>query len=258
MMNLAHGVGGLSIAAVCLAFGTAVSQDDDLPELQNRLENLREEFRVAERSRFKALNDAETPQATSAAAAVDPWAPLRERFDTLAFDASGTEVAAGAWATICVNELRYGTPAPAFEAFGILINDHPNSDELIPVVGVIWSAGRDNPHTAEGLRQLSEDSENRDVRGGALFGLAKLLESADATKDEAFEIYRKITADYADVASTRGSTLGEMSAGALFEAEHLQVGMAVPDIASVDETNAAFKLSDYKGKVVLVDFWGFW
>ena len=44
----------------------------------------------------------------------------------------------------------------------------------------------------------------------------------------------------------------------LFEIEHLQVGCTAPDIAGVDVEGAAFKLSDYRGKVVLLDFWGFW
>ena len=31
-----------------------------------------------------------------------------------------------------------------------------------------------------------------------------------------------------------------------------------PDIAGVDLDGVAFKLSDYKGEVVLLDFWGDW
>ena len=44
----------------------------------------------------------------------------------------------------------------------------------------------------------------------------------------------------------------------LFEIEHLQIGMVAPDFEAQDETGASFKLSDYKGKVVVLDFWGFW
>ena len=36
------------------------------------------------------------------------------------------------------------------------------------------------------------------------------------------------------------------------------IGKPVPEIAGDDLDGKAFKLSDYKGKVVLLDFWGFW
>jgi peroxiredoxin len=34
--------------------------------------------------------------------------------------------------------------------------------------------------------------------------------------------------------------------------------MLAPDFEAVDENGAAWKLSDYRGKVVVVDFWGNW
>ena len=44
----------------------------------------------------------------------------------------------------------------------------------------------------------------------------------------------------------------------LFELDNLQLHMLVPDFEAVDETGAKFKLSDYRGKVVVIDFWGMW
>jgi peroxiredoxin len=41
-------------------------------------------------------------------------------------------------------------------------------------------------------------------------------------------------------------------------AMRLQIGMVAPDIAGVDTDGTNFKLSDYRGKVVVLDFWGFW
>ena len=35
-------------------------------------------------------------------------------------------------------------------------------------------------------------------------------------------------------------------------------GQTAPEIEGTDADGKAFKLSDYKGKVVLVDFWGDW
>jgi peroxiredoxin len=39
---------------------------------------------------------------------------------------------------------------------------------------------------------------------------------------------------------------------------NLAVGKPAPQIEGVDLDSVAFKLSDYQGKVVLLDFWGNW
>ena len=44
----------------------------------------------------------------------------------------------------------------------------------------------------------------------------------------------------------------------LYEARHLEVGMTAPDIEGEDLSGEPFKLSDQRGKVVLLDFWGDW
>lgn len=44
----------------------------------------------------------------------------------------------------------------------------------------------------------------------------------------------------------------------VFEKTRLQIGMEVPDIVGEDVDGVAFKLSDYRGKIVVIDYWGFW
>jgi len=248
---------GVGIGLACAMAGPLSAQHEGPETLEKRLESLREEFQQAERNARKAYASAATPEAQAKASQINPWATLHERVEALAFEAEGSEVAAGAWALIFTNEFRYGLEERGWEAFGILINDHPDSSELQAVADHMQRAGRDDPRGVEGLELLLETSSNRGVQGTSLFSLAKLLETDEATRGQAFEYYRRVVADYADVEGSRG-LLGKQAEGALFEAEHLQVGLAVPDIAAVDETGAAFRLSDYKGKVVLVDFWGFW
>lgn len=57
---------------------------------------------------------------------------------------------------------------------------------------------------------------------------------------------------------TKNADLQKQAKDALFEIEHLQVGCTAPDIVAKDTDGVDFKLSDYRGKVVLLDFWGFW
>lgn len=52
--------------------------------------------------------------------------------------------------------------------------------------------------------------------------------------------------------------IAKMAKATLFELRHLSVGKIAPDIQGEDIDGIAFKLSDYRGKVVLLDFWGDW
>ena len=78
-------------------------------------------------------------------------------------------------------------------------------------------------------------------------GLVKEIES----------LFEKVEKEFADINSGRG-TLGKLAASELNEIRNLGVGKASPDITGEDLDGKAFKLSDYKGKVVVVDFWGDW
>ena len=50
----------------------------------------------------------------------------------------------------------------------------------------------------------------------------------------------------------------EQARTALFEIQNLAIGKTAPDIEGEDIDGVKFKLSDYRGKVVLLDFWGDW
>jgi hypothetical protein len=52
-----------------------------------------------------------------------------------------------------------------------------------------------------------------------------------------------------------GGTVGEKAKAELFQIRHLSVGKVAPDIEGEDQDGKRFKLSDYRGKVVLLDFW---
>lgn len=57
---------------------------------------------------------------------------------------------------------------------------------------------------------------------------------------------------------TQDEDLKAQAAATIFEAEHLQVGCTAPEIEGTDTDGKPFRLSEYRGKVVLLDFWGFW
>lgn len=79
----------------------------------------------------------------------------------------------------------------------------------------------------------------------------------DALLKEAEAAFERTARDFGDVKSFR-DTLGKTAKTELYEIRNLGVGKPAPDITGADIDGKPFKLSDYKGKVVVVDFWGDW
>ena len=52
-----------------------------------------------------------------------------------------------------------------------------------------------------------------------------------------------------------GDKVGELAKTELFEIRHLSVGKQALEIEGQDQDGKRFKLSDYRGKVVLLYFW---
>ena len=76
-----------------------------------------------------------------------------------------------------------------------------------------------------------------------------------AAEREAEGVFERAVREFADVKITEGGTVGEKAEADLFEMRHLVVGKEAPDIEGEDQEGQKFKLSDYRGKVVLLDFW---
>ena len=116
----------------------------------------------------------------------------------------------------------------------------------------------------DALETMSNGSPHRAVRGAATYVLAKLVKQAvdrdlDTAQPERVEgLYRRVLADYADLDHPEGVTLGKAAERDLFEYLHLSVGRIAPEIEGKDLEEAGIRLSDYRGKVVMLTFWGHW
>lgn len=128
-----------------------------------------------------------------------------------------------------------------------LIKDHPDSDEVLGVLSRVRESA-----TLEGLL---ENSKNESVRGVACYFMAQLMEDEDSERFLA--LLGRCEGEFAEIVYHR-RTLKERAEGDRFEFENLQIGMIAPDIEGEDVDGVAFKLSDYRGQVVVVDFWGHW
>jgi len=107
------------------------------------------------------------------------------------------------------------------------------------------------------LRKVMKKNEAEDVRGTACFILAKRLQLTNPKESQ--RLFNLVVRKYADVrAPDKTSTLGFMAQQALYEIQHLSIGKTAPEISGTDVEGKPFKLSDYRGKIVMVDFYGDW
>jgi thiol-disulfide isomerase/thioredoxin len=77
-----------------------------------------------------------------------------------------------------------------------------------------------------------------------------------ALEAEAVELFEDLAEEDVQTELVRGLTIGDASRSAAYEIKNLGVGKTAPDIAGEDLNGVPFKLSDYKGKVVMLSFWG--
>ncbi len=85
----------------------------------------------------------------------------------------------------------------------------------------------------------------------------KLAKEAEIVLEEANAKYGDLVL-YKDPNTKKDISIADKTAGPLFELRNLSVGKTAPDIEGDDLDGKPFKLSDYRGKVVVLDFWGNW
>lgn len=158
-----------------------------------------------------------------------------------------------------------GSPSVLGQARPMVLEHFVNKDEL---GGLIWNMdGGDDARTF--LENVAKKTESSAVRGPAMFAQAGILtrelgseqdsDKAKALEAEAIRIYTALAEPaYADIILYRDVKLGASAASSLFELQNLAPGKMAPEIEAEDIDGTTFKLSDYRGKVVMLDFWGDW
>ena len=92
--------------------------------------------------------------------------------------------------------------------------------------------------------------------GSALTEYLQKVDLSSIRKD-ALKQFTAAVEKYPNVRTYKGE-LSELAGREKFKLEHLTVGGVAPEIVGEDIAGKPMKLSDYKGKVVLLDFWGDW
>jgi len=180
-----------------------------------------------------------------------------------------------------------GAPGEAqTKATKLLMNKYIDSPAIGPLAGRL-ARGRPSPQTEAMLQAILEKNKDPQVQGQATMAMAQYLGNMkryvdldeaerkqmaarmglDAeylakwtpkTIDEArMKLLETCVEKYGDISMGR-KTIGQIAEGQLFVLKYLQIGKVAPDIEGADLDEVAFKLSDYRGKVVVLDFWGDW
>ena len=177
-----------------------------------------------------------------------------------------------------------------------LAEEHAADPRLALVAGS-WLGYTTSPAAGALFRAIAEKNRDRAARGMAMIALARFLkqkvegigmlredsrrprrgegipssrENSDkiaidrmpltdpaALGKEIEVLLVRVEKEYGDIRYGQ-STLGERAAALLSEVRNLGIGRPCPEIVGEDLDGKSFKLSDYRGKVVLIDFWGDW
>ncbi len=127
------------------------------------------------------------------------------------------------------------------------------------------------------LEAVAKKNPDRDARGNAALGLAwqdmrkftaaeaKGSADVDALAHRAEKALVEVIREYGKCKNLRTmgarkvtATLADEAKTELYELRHLRIGRKAPNIDGEDLDGAKFKLSDYRGKAVLLVFWASW
>jgi hypothetical protein len=146
-----------------------------------------------------------------------------------------------------------------------LRKDHAAQEEIRDALKGTRYLNVDDPALVTDLLEaVIKSNPDAEAKAIATYNLAAMLfegrtvrdrdddEKRAADKKRGEELFRRAAEEYKDTKA------GQAAAGYLFEIANLQVGMKAPDIAGTGPYGNPIKLSDFRGGVVVVYFWGFW
>ena len=151
------------------------------------------------------------------------------------------------------------------QAVDMIVKDHSKNLKMASVLGFIATS----PDGAAILEKIATKTDDRNIAGLAWYAVTENLqnEAGDVGPKQAEElnkrtemIYEKLAKDYADVPMANGrGTIGSTIKAALFELQNLSVGKVAPEVLCLNiDGDKEDKLSNYKGKVVVLDIWATW
>ncbi len=255
----------LGLAALALASALAWPQDPPAP-VEQRVSALVQKLETQNKEFGEARKAAKTQEEKAAAMAKSPDLAVYARdFKALALEAGKTDSAALAWLNVVMCAGRAGTDdmkALAGEGVKTLATQHMDSEHTLEILGAAsYFLGEKEGEAL--LQGLVDKSKNRTTQSAALQALTEMWietneEAPLAKAKQGLERLAKEFGTEKDPSSRTGETFEVTSKQKLEMLQKFGIGAVAPEIEGEDISGVAFKLSDYRGKVVLLDFWGNW
>lgn len=129
--------------------------------------------------------------------------------------------------------------------------DVPDLEDVLPMMSAIGTTVATPDRWVDSLGRLAKRTKRKDTRIGAWFAIGD-IQRLTHRLSEAKATFRKVLSAGPD------DFLTMLAKGNIFEIEHLQVGMVAPDFSTRTVDGRPLSLRDFRGKVVLVDFWATW
>jgi hypothetical protein len=169
------------------------------------------------------------------------------------------------WVCTCYsNDESAEVPRPFAEAADLIAGRFADSPDIRHFCEVLGCLGTSPPWAGsyeKHLRTILDKNRHPKMRYRALFALASVVQSGDeARQDEAEKLYQQFLTDFdgRNAGDDVEKQLRHDAERALEEIRIRGIGKPVPEIEGEDTDGKPMRLSDFKGKVVLVDFWAFW
>ena len=206
----------------------------------------------------KAREGAKKGEAIPAMSMVPPYGKFLGDFQKAAADYAGHEDAVAF--LVWITQYGFSDPAAVKKAAGTLLKDHIESAALVELAQSLprlsSTLGRDGAKRV--TQTLIDQSPHASVRGWAVFAqAAPTIEDPNVAVGSGDYATAKAELSRASRDSGDAVLIGRVK-GLIAEREQLANGLVAPDIVGVDLDGVEFKLSDYAGKVVMLDFWGDW
>jgi dienelactone hydrolase/thiol-disulfide isomerase/thioredoxin len=169
-------------------------------------------------------------------------------------------------AAVCAATLpnEDGNPPAIYEEAGNLIADqYASSPEISHFCEGLRSGARWAVPYERHLRAILQVNQDRMVRCSAQFALAKVVQaSTEDRQAEAQELFEHFLAEFDGKYSYHAQGIEQQyiaeAKDQLVELRQRAVGQPAPEITGIDLDDKRMKLSDYRGRVVLLNFWGTW
>lgn len=229
---------------------------------QEDFEKLSKAFSEAQQKWYEQLEATKQPDGRydMSKAPPDPTGEFVPRFKALVEQAHDKSEALKSLLWI-VQNVRGGSPGGdnhAEWAIKRIAKDFAGSPDLKEAMGALqyaaWSV--DEKVLNDLYEQIVSRNPEKSVVARALFNQAYMIyskaEGDDAKRKPALDLFRRISTEY------KGEKAAELAAAYIFELENLQVGMKAPDFVGEDVNGKEIRLSQFRGQVVVIDFWGFW